>query len=131
MRFIPTRIHGVLDYAVGVLLIAAPFLLGFANGGPEMWVPIILGAGAILYSLFTNYELGVVRAIPMPVHLAFDVVAGVFLAASPWLLGYANEVYLPHLLVGLLEIGAGVMTHTVPDDRPRLAGTPAPSTLTR
>lgn len=131
MRFIPTRVHGVMDYAVGLLLIAAPFLLGFANGGPEMWVPIILGVGTLIYSLFTDYELGLVRSIPMPVHLGIDVVAGIFLAASPWLLGYAGEVYLPHLLVGLLEIGAGVMTHLVPDDRPRTAGIAATSPVAR
>jgi hypothetical protein len=28
MRFIPTRIHGFLDYAVGVLLIVVPWLFG-------------------------------------------------------------------------------------------------------
>jgi hypothetical protein len=37
MRFIPTRIHGFLDYAVGVLLIVVPWLFGFAAGGAETW----------------------------------------------------------------------------------------------
>jgi hypothetical protein len=35
MRFIPTRIHGMMDYAMGLLLIAAPWLFGFARGGAE------------------------------------------------------------------------------------------------
>lgn len=115
MRVIPTRTHGMLDYLVGAILIIAPWLLGFADGGPEQWVPVILGAGAILYSLMTNYELGVVKAIPMPVHLMLDIGSGIVLAASPWLFGFADEIWWPHVVFGLVEIGAGLMTKTVPD----------------
>jgi hypothetical protein len=111
---IPTRIHGFLDYAMGVLLIAAPWLFGFAQGGAETWVPVVLGAGAILYSLFTRYELGVYRVIPMTVHLMLDFGSGVLLAASPWLFGFADYVVWPHVIFGLLEIGAAAMTQHTP-----------------
>jgi hypothetical protein len=111
MRFIPTRIHGVLDYLVGILLIAAPWLLGFARGGAETWVPVALGAGVILYSLFTDYELGAVRRLSVPAHLTLDALGGLFLAASPWLLGYADYVYLPHLIVGIVEVVTALTTH--------------------
>lgn len=115
MRFIPTRIHGVIDYVVGLLLIAAPWLLGFAEGGAETWVPVILGAGTIIYSLMTDYELGLSPALNMKTHLTIDGVAGAFLLISPWLLGYADVVWVPHVLVGLLEIGAAFTTHLVPE----------------
>src|SRR5690606_23868481 len=85
MQFIPTRVHAMADYAIGLLLIAAPWLLGFANGGAAMWVPIILGCGVILYSLMTAYELGAVPLISMPAHLGLDVAGGLLLAASPWI----------------------------------------------
>jgi hypothetical protein len=114
MRFIPTRIHGVLDYGVGALLIVAPWLFGFAEGGADTWVPVILGAAAILYSLLTNYELGAVRAISMPAHLGLDAASGLVLAISPWLFGFAELVWLPHLVLGLVEIGAALTTSTVP-----------------
>ena len=116
MRFIPTRVHGVLDYLMGLLLIAAPWLFGFADAENEAarWIPVILGAGVILYSLMTRYELGVARIIPMSTHLALDVIGGIFLAASPWLFGFADEIWWPHLVFGLLEIGAGLMTETTP-----------------
>jgi hypothetical protein len=29
---IPTRVHGIIDYLTGVLLLAAPFIFGFAGG---------------------------------------------------------------------------------------------------
>ena len=87
MRLIPTRLHGMLDYLVGALLIAAPWLFDFYYGGPEMWVPVVLGAGAILYSMFTNYELGLVRLIPMPVHLMLDIGSGILLVIGNLALG--------------------------------------------
>jgi hypothetical protein len=114
MKMISTKVHGVLDYLVGAILIAAPWLLNFNRGGAETWVPVILGAGAILYSLITNYELSVAKVISMKTHLALDVVSGIFLAASPWIFGFNDHVYLPHLILGILEIGAGIMTETTP-----------------
>jgi hypothetical protein len=50
-------------------------------------VAVILGLGAIAYSLFIDYELGVVRTIPMTAHLGLDAGSGVILAASPWIFG--------------------------------------------
>lgn len=117
MRFIPTKVHGYLDYLVGLLLIAAPWLFDFANGGAETWIPVILGAGAIVYSLMTDYELGVSRTISMRTHLMLDLISGIFLAVSPWLFGFADEVYGPHLVLGILEIGAALMTKREPGAR--------------
>lgn len=110
MRFIPTAVHGVLDYVMGVVLIAAPWLFGFADDTAATYIPVILGAAVIAYSFFTNYELGVVRAIPMPTHLMLDGLSGAFLAASPWLFNFDERVWIPHLAFGLLEIGAAVFT---------------------
>ena len=115
MRFIPTRIHGMLDYATGLLLIVAPYLFGFANGGAAQWVPMILGVGILLMSLVTDYELSLTRLIPMPAHLAVDGAGGLFLLISPWLFGFADQVRWPHVIVGLLEIGAALTTRTTPD----------------
>ena len=107
-RFIPTKVHGALDYIVGVALIGAPWIFGFADmGGPAMIIPIVLGIGLILYSLFTKYEWGLVKVLGMPYHLIFDVVASVFLALSPWIFGFANQpmnVWLPHVVVGITVI---------------------------
>lgn len=121
MRFIPTWIHGVLDYLVGAVLIAAPWALGFARGGAETWIFVILGAGAILYSLFTDYELGVVRSLGMGTHLGLDMASGALLALSPWLFGFADSVWVPHLVFGLFEIGAALTTRTTPEE-PRSPG---------
>ena len=114
MRFLPTRIHGALDYATGVLLIVAPWLFGFANGGAAQWVPVVLGVGVIGVALLTAYEWGMARVIPMPVHLGIDLVSGLLLLVSPWLFGFAALIWWPHVVIGVLEVGASLITQTVP-----------------
>lgn len=106
--------HGILDYAVGALLIALPWLLGFARGGAETWVPVAAGAAALLYSAVTDYELGLVRRLPMPVHLWLDAASGLLLGLSPWLFGFDETVWIPHVAAGAFEIAAAFLTHTVP-----------------
>jgi hypothetical protein len=107
---IPTRVHGVIDYVVGLLLIAAPWLFGFADVQNAMLVPVILGIAALLYSLMTQYELGALRVIPMPVHLMLDAGSGLLLLLSPWLFGFADVIVWPHVVFGILEIGVALMT---------------------
>lgn len=106
--------HGILDYIIGLALIAAPWLFGFADGGSETWIPVIIGATVIISAMATNYELGVVKMLSMKAHLGLDVVAGGFLAVSPWIFGYVDYVWIPHLVVGLFMVGSGLMTEKVP-----------------
>ena len=113
-EMIPTRIHGILDYTVSLFVMASPWLLGFHQSGTGTWVPVVLGGGAILYSLFTDYEAGVLKRLPMPVHLTLDALNGAFLAASPWLLGFNETTWKPHLVMGLLELGIVALSRRRP-----------------
>lgn len=127
MRFIPTRVHAILDYLMGIVLIAVPWALGFAEtnmgeNGAATWVPVIIGAGMILAALMTDYEYGAVSLISMRTHLGIDIAAGILLAASPWLFGFYELVWIPHLVLGLAEIGAGLTTKTTPTNVPMHAG---------
>lgn len=114
MRFISTRVHGVLDYLMGIVLIAAPWMLGFADNSAATWVPVLLGIGVIVYSLFTDYEMGAFRAISMRGHLWLDALSGIFLAASPWLFGFSDYVSTPHVVLGVAEFLAAICTRTIP-----------------
>lgn len=107
MRFIPTQAHGVLDYLTGGALLAAPKLLGIEDVPASARVLVLAGAGAAAYSAITDYELGLVRLLPMPAHLALDAASGMLLASSPWLLGFAGNgprYWLPHVVVGATEV---------------------------
>jgi hypothetical protein len=113
MRFIPTRFHAPLDYIVGAGLIAAPWLLQFSDHTAPTVISVVLGAGLILYSLFTRYELGVWKVAPMAVHNLIDIVAGALLAAAPWLFGFADDgpkVWVTFVVVGVAAIFLGLTT---------------------
>jgi hypothetical protein len=113
MRFIPTKFHAPLDYIVGVALIAAPWIFQFSDVTAATVVSIVLGIGLIAYSLITDYELGVWKVAPMAVHNLIDVVAGLFLAASPFIFGFSDEpanVWVPHVVVGLAAVFLGLTT---------------------
>ena len=113
MRFIPTKFHAPLDYIVGVALIAAPWIFQFSRHTAATIVPIVLGIGLIAYSLFTNYELGVWKVAPMAVHNLIDIAAGLVLAASPWLFGFADDgtqFWLPFVVIGVAAIFLGLTT---------------------
>jgi hypothetical protein len=114
MKVINTKTHGYLDYIMGVLLIASPWIFDFARNGAETWVPVCLGVATIIYSLLTKYELGAYPAITMRTHLMLDTINGIFLAISPWLFGFADYIWQPHLILGVLELGAVLMTKSEP-----------------
>jgi hypothetical protein len=124
-RPITSRMHGMLDYPAGALLIAAPWIFGFADvGGSAVAVPIAVGALVILQSLITDYELSVADVLPLPAHLAMDVVAGAFLALSPVIFGFSDEganAWIPHVVAGIALIGSGLMTQHHRETAPRHA----------
>jgi hypothetical protein len=119
MKFIPTFVHGLTDYLGAVLLFITPNLFGFADeGGAAVWVPRVIAVITLLQALMTNYELGVARMMPMRMHLMSDYVAGIVLAASPWIFGFANRpanAWMPHLIFGILI----VLTSAVTERHPR------------
>lgn len=118
IRFLPTTVHGVLDYVVGLALILAPNIFQFADvGGPAVFIPRLLGVLLIVYSLFTRYEWGVIKVISMPYHLIVDFLAALFLAVSPFLFGFSNKganVWLPHVVVGIAVILVVIVSKTHP-----------------
>ncbi|MDX5396303.1 MAG: hypothetical protein LPK21_08885 [Hymenobacteraceae bacterium] len=117
MKFISTKLHGVLDYVYGILLIAAPWVLNFDRGGAETWIPVAIGLLVLIQSVFTDYETGLLRKIPMIGHILFDIVAGLFLAMSPWIFNFYDFVWAPHLFFGVFSVLVASFTKTIPADR--------------
>lgn len=116
MMFLTTKVHGAIDYIVGLALILAPMLFGFQNvGGAAVYVPIILGTGLVLYSLLTRYEWGVFKLILMYYHMVLDIAVAVLLILSPFLFGFINETpnaWIPHVLVGITLVGVVLFSQT-------------------
>jgi hypothetical protein len=60
---ISTKAHGFLDYMTAGLLVTLPRALGWSTCATRLLDAS--AAGTVAYSLLTQYELGVVKALPM------------------------------------------------------------------
>jgi hypothetical protein len=119
MKIISRKSHAVLDYLSAIVLIAAPWLFRFSDSNTATTVAVLAGILILVMSLMTNYEGGILRNIPMAMHLNMDILLGIVLALSPWIFGFKDEVYLPHLIMGLLAIFSGALTVRTSLDRQR------------
>jgi len=120
MRFIPTSVHGAIDHVVAPALVLAPTVLRLGRASPEGIVARAVGGAGAVYSNLTDYELSVKNVVPMKVHLALDAVSGATLALVPQLTGARRRGkahWVPHLAIGVFEVGMAALTKTEPPKR--------------
>jgi hypothetical protein len=111
MQKMPTHVHGVVDYVVGATLAILPRALGW-TGAPARLLETA-GVGAIGYSMLTNYELGLVRLLPMKAHLALDALSGgMLIGAAAMLDDEDDDVRATLAGIGLFEIAAALTSET-------------------
>lgn len=82
--------HGAIEYAAGVLFIAAPFLFGFDDGAATA-VAIVLGVVIIFVAAITKGPTSLVDSLPVSVHVVLDYALAAILIAAPFLFGYSDE----------------------------------------
>jgi hypothetical protein len=106
-----TRAHGVLDYLTVGLLLALPRALGWDR--PVTRLLTGAAVGTLAYSALTRYELGPLKLLPMPAHLALDGASGaLFVAAPAFLAGERAATKAALIGIGLFEIAAALLTRT-------------------
>jgi len=98
---LPTRYHAIVDYSFSLFLMLAPAIFGFGEAEAETIVPIVAGMTICFYSFFTKYEGGLSPIISIKLHYFFDIVVGLLVALSPWLFGFRQIVYKPHVFIGI------------------------------
>lgn len=109
LQFLTPEFHGALDYLAAAALIALPFLLGLGSDSLlALWLSVAGGIGLILYSLLTDYALGVAKLVPYNLHLALDLTAAAAFIAAPFVFefGTAASIYYPVMAVGVLVVVA-------------------------
>lgn len=109
MRFIPAKLHGLLDYSVALALIVGPLVLGF--DGIAQALAIAGGAGLFIYSLITDYSVSVQRVLPFQLHLVLDFLAASVLVAAPFLFGFGEVETLFYLTIGIAVIAVVLVTN--------------------
>jgi hypothetical protein len=108
MRLILTTAHGLADYVVGLIVVGLPFY--FVWTGATRVAFVTLGLFVILYSLLTDYELGLVRALRIRFHLVLDALFGLAMLATPTLLHLPNSSRIPVYVIGALALILSVTT---------------------
>jgi hypothetical protein len=105
---IPRFIHGALEYAVGVLLIAAPFLFSFKSHA-AVAVAIVVGVLVLVVAASSDGPTSLVDSVPISAHLLFDVVLAAVLIAAPFLFAF-NEESAPTAFFIVLGVAHLLMT---------------------
>lgn len=91
IRFITQKIHAFLDYPVALSLMVMPFVLGLGASNPiAFWLSFATGVAALILTLLTDHETGVIRVLPYSAHLAVDFAVGVTFAIAPFLFGFTG-----------------------------------------
>lgn len=110
-RPISTRTHGMIDYTWATVAAALPRMMTNAPAsGRLMQNASVAGAAN---TMFTNYEAGLVKVMPMKAHLTMDVVMCGALLMAPFLVPASERRYaaIP-MALGALGMIAALMTET-------------------
>ena len=101
-KIINTKTHGIIDYATAGALMALPRIFRM-----DPFVTKLLTGSAImtaLYSMFTKYEMGIFKVLPMKAHLGLDAAQSAAMATAPLAFARGNKSVLPLLLgISLME----------------------------
>jgi hypothetical protein len=112
MSGISSKLHGIIDYIIGLYLIATPWIFDFRHDALESLLAVLFGAVILLYSLCTDYEWGYLEELEFRTHLLLDFLAGTVLTVSPWLFGFYDRMYLPFVLAGVIQIISTFISRT-------------------
>jgi VIT1/CCC1 family predicted Fe2+/Mn2+ transporter len=125
---VPPVVHGLLDYLLAALLIAAPFLFAF-DADSAIAVSIAAGVAVLVLGAFTAWTTGIVKSIPPVAHAMLDYALAALLIAAPFLFGFTDDGAATafFVVVGVAGIVLAIATRFVPDSapRPRRGGTTA------
>jgi hypothetical protein len=91
IRFVTPTIHAFIDYPVAASLIGMPFLLGLGASNPlALWLSVATGLAAMILTVLTDHETGVIRVLPYAFHLLVDRAVGLTFLVAPLVLGFTG-----------------------------------------
>ena len=83
-------LHGVFEYAVGALFVAAPFVFDFDSNGATA-LSVIVGVGYLVLAATTDAPTGLARVVPVEIHAVVDFALAILLIAAPFLFGFRDK----------------------------------------
>jgi hypothetical protein len=116
---IPRFLHGLIEYAAGVLLIVAPFVLAF-DSNAAFALAIVAGVVVIVIAASTEGPTSLVNSVPIAAHLLLDFALAAVLIASPFLFGFSSETAPTafFLALGVVHLLVTIGTRFMPAGEP-------------
>ncbi|MBA3339950.1 MAG: hypothetical protein H0T54_09465 [Geodermatophilaceae bacterium] len=87
---IPRFVHGILEYALGVLFIAAPFIFDFKSGAAT-GMSVAIGVLVLILAAVSEGPVSLVNQLPLLLHVVMLYLLSLFLIAAPFLLDFSGE----------------------------------------
>ena len=111
-------VHGVIEYLVGALFIAAPFVLGF-DSDAAVAVSLVTGLVILVLTASTGLPTGLIRAVPMATHVVLDFLLGGFSIGAPFLFGFSDEAAPTafFIVVGVAHVLVTIGTRFLPAEQ--------------
>ena len=78
MKIISSKIHGMLDYATVIFLLASPTI--FKMEGNLCTITYALAAVHFFLTILTDFEPGLIKVIPFRIHGLIEIIVAVALA---------------------------------------------------
>ena len=124
---IPAFVHGLLEYAAAILLIAAPFVFAF-DSDTATGIAIAAGVVVLIVNASTAMSTGLVKSIPVQAHVMLDYALAILLIASPFVFSFQDDGTATafFLVLGIVHLLVTIATRFIREERPR-RGEPAPT----
>jgi hypothetical protein len=115
---IPAFVHGLLEYLLGALLIAAPFLLDFDPDSATA-VSIVAGLLVLVVAASSALPTGLIKSIPVQAHVMIDYAVALGLIAAPFVFGFSDDgTSTPFFIVlGVVHLLVTIATRFIREPR--------------
>ena len=114
---VPAFVHGIIEYLVGVLFIAAPYLFGF-EATRATTLSMVVGVVVLVVAAVSAGPTGLIDELPASAHVVIDLVLALFLIAAPFLLGFSEDGRATafFIVTGVVHILVTIATRFVPTE---------------
>lgn len=117
---VPAFVHGLIEYAAGVLFLVAPFLLDFTENAATA-ASIVAGVLILALAASSDMSTGLIKSIPVQAHVIIDYVVAIALIAAPFVLGFSGDGAATafFMALGVLHLLLTIATRFIREERPR------------
>ena len=124
---IPAFVHGLLEYAAGILLVASSFLFDFKSDGATA-ASIVAGVLIIVIAASTALPTGLIKSIPVQAHVVLDYILAGLLIASPFIFGFTSDGTATafFIVLGIVYLLMTIATRFIREEKPPKRPRPDP-----